>query len=334
MKSPITGKEMNLVKERRLLNFRKESFEVVFHYYLCGDSNEQFTTTALDEINMNQVFNQYRDKFNIPFPDEISRIRHKYGLSAVKMAEILGFGTNSYRQYEAGEMPSVANAKLIQMIDDPNYFMVMLELCGTLDEKVKASARNKAQSLVEDKKRNIFQENFKTYLLGNHIADIYSGYRNPNLEKLTEMVVYFSEQVAPFKTKLNKLLFFADFLMFKQSCFSISGVRYKAINLGPVPNNFQSIFEYMANNGAIEILSTEFPEGYTGEQFKPKNDRMFKSDLFSTQEISVLEYIAKIFQSTSTSEIIALSHLEEAWIKNEKGKEIISYEFAFDLNLG
>ena len=60
---------------------------------------------------------------------------------------------------------------------------------------------------------------------------------------------------------------------------------------------------------------------------------MFRRDLFSEQELSVLEYIAKIFQSTSTSEIIALSHLEEAWIKNEKGKEIISYEFAFDLNL-
>ncbi len=86
---------------------------------------------------MNQVFNQYRDKFNIPFPDEIRRIRKKYGLSAKRMSEILGFGVNSYRNYEAGEMPSIANAKLIQMVDDPSYFLDMVELCGTLDNEVK-----------------------------------------------------------------------------------------------------------------------------------------------------------------------------------------------------
>ena len=107
MKSPITGKEMKLTKERRSMDFRKETFEIVFHYYKCVDSGEQFTTTVLDEVNMNQVYNQYRDKFNIPFPDEIIRIKEKYGLSAAKMSEILGFGVNSYRQYEAGEMPNL-----------------------------------------------------------------------------------------------------------------------------------------------------------------------------------------------------------------------------------
>ena len=104
MKSPITGKEMILSKERRSINFRKETFEIVFHYYKCEESGEQFTTTSFDEVNTNQEYNQYRDKFNIPFPDEIIKIREKFGLSASKMSSILGFGTNSYRQYEAGEI--------------------------------------------------------------------------------------------------------------------------------------------------------------------------------------------------------------------------------------
>lgn len=332
MKSPITGKEMKLTKERRSMDFRKETFEIVFHYYKCEDSGEQFTTTLLDEVNMNQVYNQYRDKFNIPFPDEIIRIREKYGLAAAKMSEILGFGVNSYRQYEAGEMPSTANAKLIQMVDDPKYFIDMVELCGTLDEKVKAKYIQKAQLLVDERKRNIFSLNFKEYLLGNPLADIYSGYRNPNFEKLTEMIVYFSEKTAPYKTKMNKLLFYADFLMFKQSCFSISGVRYKAIDMGPVPNNFQSIFEYLANKDEIDIYTTEFPNGHTGEQFKAKKDRPFNAELFSENELEVLEKVATAFKATSTNEIIELSHLEEAWKKNEKNKSVISYEYAFELN--
>jgi len=331
MKSPITGKEMILTKERRSLDFRKETFEIVFHYYKCDDSKEQFTTTSLDEVNMNQVFNQYRDKFHIPFPDEIIRIRKKYDLSAAKMSEILGFGVNSYRQYEAGEMPSIANAKLIQMVDDPKYFIDMVELCSTLDEKLKAKYIQKAQLLVEERKRNNSDLNFKEYLLGNHLADIYSGYRNPNFEKFTEMVVYFSEKVQPFKTKMNKLLFYADFLMFKQSCFSISGVRYKAIDMGPVPSNFQSIFEFLANKGEIDIYTTEFPGGYTGEQFKARIDRPFNSSLFSEPEIEVLEKVTTVFKLKSTNDIIESSHLEEAWRKNQKEKSTISYEYAFDL---
>ena len=105
MKSPITGNEMTLMKEKRSMDFRKESFEVVFHFHKCEESGENFTSDELDEVNLNQVYNQYRDKFNILFPDEIIRIREKYKLSASKISEILGFGTNSYRQYESGEMP-------------------------------------------------------------------------------------------------------------------------------------------------------------------------------------------------------------------------------------
>ncbi|MBX7203369.1 MAG: DUF4065 domain-containing protein [Bacteroidia bacterium] len=332
MKSPITGKAMKLIQERRSMDFRKETFEIVFHYYKCEDSGEQFTTTSFDEVNMNQVYNQYRDKFNIPFPDEIIRIREKYGLSAAKMSEILGFGVNSYRQYEAGEMPSVANAKLIQMVDEPEIFIEMVELSANLDNKAKNKYIQKAQLLAEEKKRNIFNLNFKEYLLGNHLADVYSGYRNPNFEKFTEMVVYFSGKLSPFKTKMNKLLFYSDFLMFKQSCFSISGVRYNAINMGPVPNNFQSIFEYLANKGEIDIYTTEFPSGYTGEQFKARKDRKFNAELFTESELETLERVATVFKETSTIDIIELSHLEEAWKKNAKGKSAISYEYAFELN--
>ena len=332
MKSPITGKEMVLTKERRSIDFRKESFEIVFHFYKCEDSGEQFTTTALDEVNMNQVYNQYRDKFNIPFPDEISRIREKYDLPASKMSAILGFGVNSYRQYEAGEMPSISNARLIQMIDDPRKFIDMVELCDSLDQKIATKYILKAQELMEEKKLTISNFNLKDYLLGDHLADIYSGYRNPNLEKLTEMVVFFSEKVEPYKTKMNKLLFYADFLMFKESCFSISGVRYKAIDMGPVPHNFQSIFEFIANNEEIDIIYTQFSLGYKGEQFKARKNRPFNPTLFSEKELEVLKKVSKVFRQTSTNEIIALSHLEEAWKRNEKDKAVISYEYAFDLN--
>jgi len=331
MKSPITGKEMTLTKEKRSLEFRKDAFGVIFHHFKCENSGEKFTTTELDDLNINQLYNQYRAKYNIPFPDEITKIREKYGLSASKMSAILGFGANSYRQYETGEMPSISNARLIQMADDPNKFIDIVELCDLLETSTKTKYIQKAQLLAEERKRNISNFNLKSYLVGDHLPNIYSGYRNPSFEKFTEMIVYFSEQVQPFKTKMNKLLFFADFLMFKQGCFSISGVRYQAIDKGPVPINFQSIFEYLANKDDIDIYNRPFPQGYTGEQFIARKDRPFNPRLFSESELEVLNKISTRFKTTTTNDIIKLSHLEEAWKENEKNKSLISYEYAFNL---
>lgn len=127
MKSPFTGGEVELRKENRTMDYRKEPFEVLYHYYVCKETGEQFTDDELDEVNTNQVYNQYRAKYGIPFPDEIKAIREQYGLPATKMAEVLGLGINVYRNYEAGEVPNVSNGRLIQLIKDPKEFKSLID---------------------------------------------------------------------------------------------------------------------------------------------------------------------------------------------------------------
>lgn len=128
---------------------------------------------------------------------------------------------------------------------------------------------------IEADRKNSFKISFHEYLLGSKQPDVYSGYRKPCLEKLAEMVVFFTQELEPWKTKLNKLLFYADFLQFRKTCFSVSGVRYRAIDMGPVLNNFNSIFEYMGNNDDVDVYQTEFPDDKIGEQFKPNSGRIF-----------------------------------------------------------
>lgn len=332
MKSPITGKEMKLKLESRELDFRKESFKIAYHFYLCEESGEQFTTTEIEDLNMTQLYNQYRDKHNLPFPDEIARIRAKYGLPANKMSEILGFGVNSYRNYENGEVPSLANARLIQLADDPIKFKSLVELTDNIDIEYKNKLLKKIENLIEEKQEKLFTFGFRDYLLGEYSADEFSGYKKPSLTKLTEMVVYFSEVLQPWKTQLNKLLFYADFLMFKRTCFSISGARYRAINMGPVPNNFNSIFEYMANKDDIDIWITQFEWG-EGDRFKSNPNRKFNDTIFNKIELEILEKVAQKFKGVSTKHIIEYSHQEKAWIENEKERTIISYkDYGFKLN--
>src|ERR1044072_7168522 len=193
MKSPITGKEMSLQKEKRKLSFRKEEFEVLYHYLLCDDSQEQFTTTAIDEVNMNQLYNQYREKHHLPFPDDIKALREKYGLPAIKMAEVLGFGANVYRNYESGEIPNQSNARLIQLAQDPSEFRKLVKLSGVYEGDEERRILSKIERITESEK-DPFRNSLEEYLMGEKVADIYSGYRKPSIERFTEMIVYFTER--------------------------------------------------------------------------------------------------------------------------------------------
>lgn len=333
MKSPFTDKEMSIQKEWRIMNFRKDEFKVLFHSFKCDETGEQFEDDAFAQLNYNQLVNQYREKYSIPFPEQIIAIREKYDTSASRMSEILGFGTNSFRQYESGEVPSQSNARLIQLADDPHEFKKLVDLCNTLESRVKDKLLHKIQIVLEEHKNSKFEKQLEKYFFEACLPDTFTGYKMPSLEKFTEMVVFFTERLQPWKTKLNKLLFYADFVMYKQTGYSMSGVQYRAIPMGPVPNNFNSIFEYLANNEEVDIYYTTFPAGGTGEQFKPNAKRVFNSELFAENELLILENIAERFINTTTNEIIEISHKEKAWQENKDEKKIIDYKYSFDLNL-
>lgn len=332
MKSPITGKEMTRMVKDDTLVFRKENFAIRYHYYLCEDSGEEFTDEAFDEINLAQVYNQYREKNNLPFPDEIKETREKYGVSALKMAEILGFGVNSYRQYENGEVPSISNARLIQAAKDPVEFWKLALASGVLSGKVLDDVKKRVDELKAQNKFDAIQ--LPQYLMAGfrpNRANIFTGYRTPSLRKLIEMIVFFTVELKPWKTKMNKLLFYADFCNYKQTGYSISGAIYKAIQMGPVPVNFGSIFEYAATKDFVDITYLEFANGGIGEAFTPNTSHAFDPALFEEAELKTLQYIANKFAKASTNDMINLSHDEPGWAENFTDKKIISYEYAFKL---
>ena len=155
------------------------------HFFNCNESGEQFTSTELDELNLIQVYNQYRDKHNLPFPTEIKEIRKQYGLSASKMAEILGFGTNSYRNYENGEVPSNSNGRLIQIVSDPRKFRDVVDLCDTLALDEKSNLMAKINEILAKYDLNITGQYLSTDpKVGYVITDLDKEYNKEVLEKL------------------------------------------------------------------------------------------------------------------------------------------------------
>lgn len=329
MKSPFTGGATRLVSESRILEFRKDKFEILYNYYLCEDTNEQFTTTEIDTLNLNQVYNKYREKYGIPFTDEIKNIRDKYGLSAAKMSEVLGLGANIYRNYEAGEMPSVSTGRLIRFAEDPEEFSKLLEMSKNVLEP---HEYDRVAKKIEHSKSGWgkFEEIWSNWLVGNKYPNILNGYRVPNLERVGYMIQFFAYYNQPFTTALNKLMFYADFGHFKKYGQSISGLYYKALQKGPVPENYGGLYNHVVNAGYVKVEEKDFGD-YVGERFVSQD--LFEPDdeekVFSNSELEMLQTVTKKFKGKSTKEIVDISHEEPAWQENVGDR--ISFEYGFGL---
>jgi putative zinc finger/helix-turn-helix YgiT family protein len=333
MNSPVTGKPMRLVKEPGVkLTFRKEEFEITYHYYLCDESGESFTTDEEDRVNQTQVHNQYREKYGNPFPDEIREIRELYGVSASKMSDILGFGTNGYRLYESGEIPSVANGRLILAIRQPEDFIKQVEASSNiLTEKEKQHLLAHSNKLIEQQRGQVWDCIELKYLFTNDLPNQYSGYRKPNLKKLAHVISYFNERMSLYKTKLNKLLFYSDFGYYKKAGYSITGTSYRAIPLGPVPASYDKLLIKLCDDDYLTINQEPINEtGNYGDLIT--SSVTFDASLFEDEEISVLEDVSNKFKDLYSRQMVELSHQEKAWQQNEASKSIISYQkFAFEL---
>jgi hypothetical protein len=74
MKSPLSGREMKLMSEPSTLDYKGKTYNVIHHYYLCELTNEQFTTTELDEMNLEELNKQVKLDFLSQFDSKEGKI--------------------------------------------------------------------------------------------------------------------------------------------------------------------------------------------------------------------------------------------------------------------
>lgn len=153
-----------------------------------------------------------------------------------------------------------------------------------------------------------------------------------NREKLINAFIYFLKNTKYCgKTKLFKLLYFLDFMHFRETGKSVTGLDYCAWNFGPVP---AELFKEI-NNPPADLQKNIFIPPTNDEQFvemKPKSK--FDDKYFSKRELRILEQVAFIFKEAKAEDIVEASHLpNHPWdktirTKGEKAK--IDYMFALD----
>lgn len=130
-------------------------------------------------------------------------------------------------------------------------------------------------------------------------------------EKFRELLIYIAKKCEDDTfwgaTKLNKQLFFADFLAYEQFGKPITGADYMAIDHGPVPRRL------------VPIRADMEVEGDIHREIKLHQDRIIADrapelSKFSNEELALVDEVIDALRNVLADEISELSHKFAGWM--------------------
>ena len=318
------GKEVELaiVEREEEVKVKGEPINVTVRYSRCGECGDEVLDPNISQDPLELAYSEYRHRHGMLQPEEIRKWRESWGLSQHQLAELLGLGTATLNRYENGALQSESHEKLLR------FAMGTANLVKLVEESKDVLGTFKKESLLQRLKGPFTEcgsnngEDFIVIRLGRGAPDEFSGYVKFSVRKLLNAILYFSEG-GVWKTKLNKLLFYADFKHFQHYTVSITGASYVHVPFGPAPDNFSGYFAAMASQGTIEFIEEDI-----GEKIKSIDEPDLT--LFSTTELEVMRSVKEHFEGWYAGEVSDLSHKELGYVQTKNGEKI-SYRYANDL---
>jgi hypothetical protein len=147
-------------------------------------------------------------------------------------------------------------------------------------------------------------------------------------ERLQELILYIASKCSDDPrfgaTKLNKILYFADFLSYMHYGEPITGVEYMRLGQGPVPKRLVPVREKMISRGEIAMAIQSLR---IGEQHRIVALRDPNLDLFKPRDIAVIDNVIEQLWGKKAKSVSEMSH-GIAW-KIARDKESIPYQSIF-----
>jgi Protein of unknown function (DUF4065) len=149
-------------------------------------------------------------------------------------------------------------------------------------------------------------------------------------EKFRELMIYIASKFEGDDrlgdVKLNKILFFADFLAYNQFGRPITGARYKKQKLGPIAVPLLPARDDLVQEGALKVEK----HGVPLPGFKPRTStralRTPRAELFSDVELKLVDSVIEELRPATADETSDLSHVRSpGWVLGEMGEDIPYY---------
>jgi hypothetical protein len=152
------------------------------------------------------------------------------------------------------------------------------------------------------------------------MADGTAG-RDYEERRLAELIVHIANRLIGDprfgRTKLNKVLFFADFEAYRRTGRSITGSVYQHLPQGPCPHQLLPAINSLGND--VVWRTTETP---VGRQHQLVALRSARVDIFDGVEIAIVDEVIDHLRGLTNGQVSELSHETIAWRLTQNGDEI------------
>lgn len=322
-------RELENVISKEVITVRGDRIEVDANHLRCLTCNGDFDGPLSEGDVVSKAFREYRKMHGMIQPEEIKSFRKRYGFTQAELSAILGWGIATLNRYENGALQGAAHENELSMAMEPH------NLLGLITRSPEALSAAKRNSIIKELER----EELEAYSLERVIEinysqyepNVYSGYKKFFINKFTNAILLFCKNGGEFKTKLNKLLFYADFVHFKHYATSITGAQYARITFGPVPDNYEFHFAAFIKKGILEVKEYQYPNGYIGEMFSSAIEPDL--NVFTESELRTLLMVKEYFKDYTATAIKDFSHEEDGY-KNTPNCNLIDYKYASSLRIG
>ena len=150
-----------------------------------------------------------------------------------------------------------------------------------------------------------------------------AGGRDYEPSKLSELVLYIADKSLSDsrfgKTKLNKILFFSDFLAYQRTGRAVTGAAYFHLPNGPAPHQIMPVLQDLTSDGRAVIKGEQT---FAGTQHRVVALREAILDGFTGEEIAVVDYVLDRLRPMTNTEVSDLSHRTVAWRVTDNEQEI------------
>ena len=147
--------------------------------------------------------------------------------------------------------------------------------------------------------------------------------RHDSDQRLKELILYVADRCeshATFgATKLNKILFYADFVAFARLGRPIAGAEYQKLDNGPAPRRLVPLRNELTRTGEAVVREKT---AYARTQKRLVPLRQPQLGLFTTAEIAVVDEVIEALENRTASEVSQLSHQLAGWQLAEDGETI------------
>lgn len=308
--------------------FKNETIEYTAFYEYCSNTDEYIETEELIRRNDLAFKDAYRMKMNLLTSAEIIAIRNKYGASQKDFAAVLGWGRATIIRYETHQVQDEAHDEILRKLNnDPIWFIELLKKNkDSIPAKAYLKYLHNAEKLYSAKENEYLCEAIYARYLEYTGNKELTGGCDLNLGKVVEIVNYLANNVENlYKVKLMKMLWYSDFLNYKRTGISITGLVYNALPMGAVPEGHEHIV-------LLEGITfdTVFYEDNIAYKFVPAPG--FNIKYLADIEMKTIDDVIKRIGAMKTADLIALMHEEQAY-KRTLPFHKISYDYAKDLTI-